>query len=154
MVLPPGPIKAPILSTGICNVIIRGAVADNSVRALLMISFILSRINKRPVWACAKASRMMSKVIPVVLMSIWRPVIPSDVPATLKSMSPRWSSIPWMSVSTCHLPSAPVIKPMATPATGRLIGTPASINDKLEPQTEAIDEEPLDDNTSETKRMV
>jgi hypothetical protein len=34
------------------------------------------------------------------------------------------------------------------------MGTPASINDKLDPQTDAIDEEPFDDNTSETNRMV
>jgi hypothetical protein len=34
------------------------------------------------------------------------------------------------------------------------MGTPASINDKLEPQTEAIDDEPFDESTSDTKRMV
>jgi len=33
-------------------------------------------------------------------MSICRAVIPSAVPATLKSMSPRWSSTPAMSVRT------------------------------------------------------
>ena len=41
---------------------------------------------------------MISCVTPVILMSIWSAVIPSLVPATLKSMSPRWSSAPWMSV--------------------------------------------------------
>ena len=32
---------------------------------------------------------MISNVTPVILMSICRAVMPSDVPATLKSMSPR-----------------------------------------------------------------
>jgi len=33
-------------------------------------------------------------------------------------------------------------------------GTPAAISDKLEPQTDAIDVEPLDESTSETSRNV
>jgi hypothetical protein len=40
------------------------------------------------------------------------------------------------------------------PATGRLIGTPASISDSDEPQTDAIEEEPLDSRMSETTRIV
>ena len=40
------------------------------------------------------------------------------------------------------------------PATGRLIGTPASISDSEEPQTDAIDDEPLDSRMSETTRIV
>src|SRR3546814_13994430 len=40
------------------------------------------------------------------------------------------------------------------PATGALIGTPASINASDEPQTDAIDEEPFDSVISETMRMV
>ena len=43
---------------------------------------------------------------------------------------------------------------MAMPATGRLIGTPASISDSEEPHTEAIDEEPLDSRMSDTTRIV
>src|ERR671927_317688 len=43
---------------------------------------------------------------------------------------------------------------MAMPATGRLIGTPASISDSDEPHTEAIDDEPLDSRMSETTRIV
>src|SRR3979409_1750319 len=43
---------------------------------------------------------------------------------------------------------------MAMPATGCLIGTPASISDSEEPHTEAIDEEPLDSKMSETTRIV
>ena len=43
---------------------------------------------------------------------------------------------------------------MAIPATGVLIGTPASIKDNEEPQTVAIDEEPLDSKISETILIV
>src|ERR687886_579259 len=46
------------------------------------------------------------------------------------------------------------MRPMATPATGRLSGTPASISDSEEPQTEAIEEEPLDSRMSDTTRIV
>ena len=47
-----------------------------------------------------------------------------------------------------------MIRPIAIPATGALIGTPASISDSVEPQTEAIDDEPLDSRMSETTRIV
>src|ERR671914_1395287 len=43
---------------------------------------------------------------------------------------------------------------MAMPATGALIGTPASISDSVEPQTEAIEDEPLDSRMSDTTRIV
>ena len=40
------------------------------------------------------------------------------------------------------------------PATGARSGTPASIIDSEPPQTDAIDEEPLDSRMSETTRIV
>ncbi len=40
------------------------------------------------------------------------------------------------------------------PATGRVSGTPASISDRLEPQIEAIELEPLDSRMSDTTRIV
>ena len=40
------------------------------------------------------------------------------------------------------------------PATGRLICTPASMSDRLEPQTDAIDDDPLDSKMSDTTRIV
>ena len=40
------------------------------------------------------------------------------------------------------------------PATGALIGTPASISDSEEPQTDAIELEPLDSKMSLTTRIV
>ena len=50
--------------------------------------------------ACFRACSMISNVIPVILISIWSEVIPSLVPATLKSISPKWSSSPKISDST------------------------------------------------------
>ena len=44
--------------------------------------------------------------------------------------------------------------PIAIPATGALIGTPASIKAKVEPQIDACEDEPLDSNTSLTIRTV
>ena len=79
--------------------------------------------------------------------------MPLTVPATLKSMSPRWSSSPRMSVKTAkRLPS--LIRPMATPATCERSGTPASIIASEPPQTEAMEDEPLDSVISDTTRMA
>ncbi len=44
--------------------------------------------------------------------------------------------------------------PMAIPATGALIGTPASINCRVPPQTDAIELEPLLSVMSDTMRIV
>ena len=92
--------------------------------------------------------------MPATLMSICSEVMPASVPATLKSMSPRWSSSPRMSVSTAKRSWSSRISPIATPATGARSGTPASIIDKLEPQTVAIEDEPFDSVISETSRIV
>src|SRR3546814_9931646 len=54
--------------------------------------------------------------------------------------------------TTKSLPS--FTRPIAIPATGALIGTPASIRASDEPQTDAIDDEPFDSVISETTRMV
>ena len=43
---------------------------------------------------------------------------------------------------------------MAMPATGVFSGTPASIRASEEPQTVAIEDEPLDSVISETRRIV
>ena len=39
---------------------------------------------------------------------------------------------------------------MAIPATGAAMGTPASIRDRVDEQTAAIEVDPLEDRTSET----
>ena len=96
---------------------------------------------------------MILRSSPWILMSIWIDVMPSVVPATLKSMSPRWSSVPRMSVRIAYfLPS--LMSPIATPATAARSGTPASNSDSEPPQTDAIDDEPLDSRMSETMRIV
>ena len=50
--------------------------------------------------------------------------------------------------------SPSLTRPMATPATGALIGTPVSISARVEPQTEAIEDEPLEASTSDTRRRA
>ncbi len=47
-------------------------------------------------------------------------------------------------MSTANRPSSPVTRPIAAPATGALIGTPASISASVEPHVEAIDVEPFE----------
>ena len=79
--------------------------------------------------------------------------MPFLVPPTLKSMSPKKSSMPWMSTMVIQR-SPSVIRPQEMPATGALMGTPASIKAKVEPQMEAWLVEPLEDSTSLTRRMV
>ena len=96
---------------------------------------------------------MISSVIEVILMSICKDVTPFSVPATLKSISPRWSSSPRISDRTAKS-SPSLIRPMAIPAIGASKGTPASIIDRDVPQTVAIEEEPLDSVISETVRNV
>jgi hypothetical protein len=51
-------------------------------------------------------------------------------------------------------PSGSEIRPIAAPATGALIGTPASIRARVEPQVEAIEVEPLEVTHSLTSRMT
>ena len=47
-----------------------------------------------------------------------------------------------------------MINPIAIPATGALIGTPAAIKAIVDAQIEACEEEPLDSNTSATTLIV
>ena len=58
-----------------------------------------------------------------------------------------------MSVNTVNRSSS-LTRPIAIPATGALIGTPASISESEEPQTLAIELEPLDSVISDTIRIV
>ena len=101
IVSPPLPITAPIFSVSIWIALIRGAYCESSSRgsAMRLVHLAEDRAGGASL-ACESASRRMSNVTPVILMSICRAVMPSEVPATLKSMSPRWSSTPAMSVRT------------------------------------------------------
>ena len=58
-----------------------------------------------------------------------------------------------MSTMVIHL-SPSVIRPQEIPATGALIGTPASMRARVDPQTEACDVEPLEEMTSDTHLMA
>ena len=151
--LPLGPITSPILSTGIWMLMMRGALALTSSRGIAIAPSMTSRIVKRASRACWSAPASTSPGSPVTFMSSWIAVTNSRVPATLKSMSPNASSAPRMSVSVTNLPSS-AIMPIAMPATGALIGTPASISDSVEPQTLAIEVEPFELSTSLTSRSA
>src|SRR6267378_5956214 len=47
-----------------------------------------------------------------------------------------------------------VTRPIAIPAIISLIGTPASMSESVDPQVEAIDDEPFDSSVSLTTRIV
>ncbi len=60
-----------------------------------------------------------------------------------------------MSERTAYLPVfSSMMSPIAMPATGALIGTPASIIAIDPPHTDAIEEDPLDSRMSDTSRIV
>src|SRR5579859_8225841 len=59
-----------------------------------------------------------------------------------------------MSVRIEYLLLSPTTNPIAIPAQGDLIGTPASIKASEPPQTVAIDDEPFDSKMSETSRIA
>ncbi len=88
IILPPGPMTSRILSGWILIVSMRGAQNDSSGRGALMTSCMALRMNRRASRACANASRMIAREIPLILMSICRAVMPLAEPQTLKSMSP------------------------------------------------------------------
>jgi len=100
IIFPLGPIISPIFSTGTWKASIRGAVGANSFLGSAMHSCIIFRIFKRALWALSRAMRIISLVMPSILISICIAVIPSRVPAHLKSISPKWSSNPIISVKT------------------------------------------------------
>ena len=95
MTLPPEPMTSRILSGLIFIWIILGAVLASSRRGSGMaLSMTSSRIWKRASFVMAKASLMISCLRPSFFRSIWMAVMPSFVPATLKSISPWKSSTP------------------------------------------------------------
>ncbi len=99
MTLPLGPMTSPMRSIGIWNEAIFGAVSPTSGLASLIVAFMTSRICRRASRAWPRAALSTSAGMPSILVSSWRAVTTSAVPATLKSMSPKASSDPRMSVS-------------------------------------------------------
>ncbi len=108
--------------------------------------------------AFSTAISMMECGRPFSFKSSWKPVMPFSVPAILQSMSQYASSQPMMSVRSWYLEMLPplysVQMPTLMPATGRIIGTPASSSASVPPQTDAIEVEPLDSMISLVTRMV
>ena len=153
IISPPRPITSLILSGLIIKVIVLGAYLDTSLLGLDICFSMTSNIWNLAFLACSKASFNIFLFIPSILISIWRAVIPSRVPATLKSISPKWSSIPWISVRIVYSFSW-VISPMAIPATGFLIGTPAAIKAIVPAHIVAWLLEPLLSSISLTTLMV
>ena len=97
MIFPPGPITAPMNSLPIVIDSIRGAYGFSSARVSGWASMIFPKICIRPSLAWASAFSRISYDKPSTLISIWVAVMPSAVPVTLKSISPRWSSSPKIS---------------------------------------------------------
>ena len=101
IVFPLCPTTSPIFSGSILIWMIFGAYSPTLLRgsamAFAMTSSMMYILASR---VLAIASSMIGLVSPWILISIWIAVIPFFVPATLKSMSPKKSSSPWMSVRT------------------------------------------------------
>ena len=87
-------------------------------------------------------------------MSIWRAVMPSRGAGDLEVHVAVVVLLAGDVGQDGEAASPSETRPIATPATGALIGTPASISASVPPQTVAIDEEPLDSRMSETTRTV
>ena len=102
MTLPLGPMTSPILSIGISIETILGALAATSVRGSAMAPAMTSRILRRASLAWSRALASTSAGRPSILVSSCRAVTASAVPATLKSMSPKASSAPRMSVRVTY----------------------------------------------------
>ena len=154
MFFPPVPISAPIFSGLIFMTSICGAFGLTSERGAGMQSVTTFMIFSRASLFCAIARTRVSIGMPGSLRSSWNPVIPFRLPQTLKSMSPKWSSAPMMSVRISSRPVSSVTSPQEIPTTGEVIGTPASISARVAPQTDAMDVEPFDAMISDTQRTV
>ncbi len=153
IILPFGPMMSPILSTGTSTTWRRGAVSRRSSRGPEIASSITSRTFARACFALRRPSPSTSEGSPCNFVSSCSAVTNSAVPATLKSMSPMASSAPRISVRVTYL-SPSWISPIAMPATGDLIGTPASIKEREDAHTDAIEVDPFELIASETNRYT
>ena len=150
---PPLPMTSRIFSGSIFMVMMRGAHSDMSARGLEMTSFILPRMCRRPSLAWARASCMISLVMPCDLdVHLQR----GDAGGGAGDLEVHVAQVILVAEDVGEhakrLPS--LMRPMATPATGAFSGTPASISERLVPHTEAMELEPLDSVISETTRIT
>ena len=88
IIFPPGPMTSRILSGFIFRLKILGASPESSARGLEIAFSITSIIFPLAAFASARTSFKISSVTPRIFTSIWTAVMPSEVPAVLKSMSP------------------------------------------------------------------
>ena len=100
-----------------------------------------------------------SSTILTLLTHFQRPNSEYNTSHTFRSMSPEASSAPVISESISGLPSPPNscvsrTKPIAIPATGNFIGTPASWSAKQPPQTEAMLVMYQGKNNKQLKRVI
>ena len=107
----------PIFSGLIFMLSMRGACGLVSARGLGSTLSMLLRMLIRASLAIVNTSRIVSISTPRRLRSSCNPVMPNWVPATLKSISPWWSSSPRMSTTSCRLPFQEN-DPIEMPATG------------------------------------
>mmetsp|Transcript_49045 Transcript_49045/g.153989 ORF Transcript_49045/g.153989 Transcript_49045/m.153989 type:complete len:205 (+) Transcript_49045:410-1024(+) len=171
IVVPPGPMIFPMATKGTENRTSFGTEGASSGRGFAWALSMWTSMWTLPSLACASADLRRLTLRPSHLMSSWKAVMPLASPQTLKSMVPSESSRPRMSVrmtasSSIFLmiaslfSSFPLLRfsgssrPIATPATGRLSGTPASKRARQPPHTEAMDELPQLSVMRDSTRMV
>ena len=128
MTLPPLPITSLILSVGIIMLNILGAQRLRSSRGWAITGLMISsRIYRRPFAALFKSigNDLVGQAVDLDIHLDRRNALAGA--AHLKSISPWKSSTPWMSSMVIQR-SPSVIRPQEMPATGALMGTPASIS--------------------------
>ena len=100
IIFPPGPITSFILSTLIFVLTILGAYFDTSALGLSITGIIMSfNIYDLALAVLSNASSIILYVNPSHFISTCIAVIPFSVPPTLKSISPKKSSKPWISTN-------------------------------------------------------
>ena len=96
------------------------------------------------------AWRRIFSSIPLILISIWMAVMPFIGAGNLEVHIAE-EVLEALDIGQHGRPcrcASSLIRPMATPATGALMGTPASISARVLPQTLACEVEPLEESTS------
>ena len=160
MFLPPGPINAPIFSGLILMVSMRGAYLLISLRGAEIVFAISARM-------CMRATRAFSTVSAISAMrnaaqlqvqletgdAFFRA---GDLAIHVAERVFPADDVGEQFVLRDFLVAArrSVQMPMLMPATGRIIGTPASINASAPPQTEAMEVEPFDSMISLVTRIA
>ena len=155
IIFPPGPMMSRILSTGIVIVVMRGAQRDKFGAAACRWSpASCSRMCRRP---SLRLHQGAPQDLPVDAADLDVHLQGGDALARAGHFEVHVAEVhlrcPGYHVRIANV-SPYLTRPIAIPATGRLIGTPASISAKVLPQTLAWEVEPFEERTSETRRIV